>query len=183
MCTRLPRCGVHYFLQKMAAFHQWTLAQVLAFIFQQVVGEQDNRKGRPHPGVHCLAPEPALQLRKRQRGLAAPCENLPVEHGAIGQGGRGLCDFREAAGDDFFAAGPDEHFTPAPDQLRADAIPFPFGLPLVRFPRAAGSSLQRRGEERKDRAAPLRRRPDRSREDALEILRRGLPASQAGDAP
>ena len=101
-------------------------------MLQKVVGDEAHRAFPSQRRSHLLATETSLQHIKSQRRIVlfSPADDLTVEHGTIGQGRSNLDQFRKAVVDQLFPATPQIDPSPAVDQLTADAIPFPFQLPV-----------------------------------------------------
>ena len=133
-------------LQAGASPFQGTLAYVLAVEFQQVIGDQDHRNFRENFGTQHFAADAPLHLRERQRRSILPGKNFAVDDGAFGELGAQRLQFGEAVRDQFFAARPEKSSPLAPDQLRANAIPFPFDLPAGRIAEIRDIAFQGIGE-------------------------------------
>ena len=133
-------------LQAGAAPFQRTLADVLAVEFQQVVGDQHHRNFRQDLAAQHLAADAALHLREGQRRAVLPRQHFAVDHGAFGQLRAQRLQFGKAVRDQFFAARPEKGPPLAADQLRANAVPFPFDLPAGGIAEIRDIAFQRIGE-------------------------------------
>ena len=138
-----------------AALVERPRADVGAPVLEQVVGHEDDRDGARHLGDLLLPADALLQRRKRQRPIVAEREHLAVEHRAVRQPRRGRGNLRKAVGDELFAARPEVHRAGPPDQLRADAVPFPLDQPLVARPERLDRLLERRRQEERIRARAI----------------------------
>ena len=109
---------------------QRQVPDVLAVLLEQVVGHEHDRHGPSHLRDLLLASDALLQRREGERPIVAERQDLAVEHGAVGQVRCRRHDFREAVGDELFAARPEVDRAAALHQLRADPVPLPFEQPV-----------------------------------------------------
>ena len=128
---------------------QFLFADVRAVPFQQIVGHQDYGHGQQDFGAEVFAADALLQRREVERPTVLPGQDLAVDHRAVRQRFRRRRDFGELVGDELFAPRPDKGLPASSDDLGADPVPLPLGLPFSDRPQIFGRSLQRvRQEER-----------------------------------
>src|SRR5205823_485312 len=106
-------------------------------------------------GAEHLAPDAALHLCERQRRAILPRHDLAIDSGAVGQERAERVELREAIGDQLLAARPEKRAPLTADELGADAVPFPFHLPIADIAEVLDRALQRIGEEEWIRAADV----------------------------
>ena len=115
-------------------------------MFQQIVGQQDRGGVLQQLLWDGFAPDPLLQ-RVEAHGLGAvPSNDFTVNHGAIRQEIKAAGHFRKAVGDQFLTARPQVMLASAQNQLPADAVPFPFCLPVFRLAEFFRSGFQLIGQ-------------------------------------
>ena len=155
--------------EALSPLAQREVTDVLAVLFQDVVGHEDHRDGLRHLRHLLLAADALLQRREEQRPLVAERQHLAVEHGSVGQvsGGRG--DLRESMGNQLLAARPQMDRPRALHQLRADAVPFPLENPVRRLAQRRRLLVQGRRQEERIRTRPIdvRRLHRRQRHEPL----------------
>src|SRR6185369_16578430 len=103
-----------------------------------------------------LASDPPLELGKRQCAAALPWHDLAVDHGAVRKMIACLDELGIPVGHQLAAARPHEGAAVAPDELRADAVPLPLGLPLARVAERLELSVERVGEVERERTRHVR---------------------------
>ncbi|MNN04241.1 hypothetical protein D3C81_1169620 [compost metagenome] len=138
-----PRVGTvtdHPF-QLPATLGLTAVAPVFALPFEQIEGEQHHRHFFEDFPVQGLATDALLQEGKRLRcrfkrlfgagWRRFPGDDFAVDHRPVGKAQNQAVQFREALGHQLFAPRPDPQAPAALDHLGADAIPFPFRLPVL----------------------------------------------------
>ena len=123
-------------------------AQIIALPFEQIIGHDQRRRLGQEPLRHGFAPDAGLQLGKAQGAARCmiPCQDLAIDHRAIGQGRSDCRHFGEAVGHQLFAARP-QVMVPAPlDQLAPDPIPFILGQPVVTIAQILGRKIKLMGQ-------------------------------------
>ena len=143
-----PATGVRdHALQALAALPLRLLAHVGARQLQQVVREEGHGLfGEDLPG-HRLAADALLQLGERLHAAVAPDDDLAVQHAGVGQARVHRVELGEAAVEQVLAARPQPGLRAAPDELRADTVPFPLDLPVGARAQRFDRRLQRVREE------------------------------------
>ena len=142
--------------QTRAAEFERTLADVNALQLQQIVSHDDHRHFAEDTGAQRLAPDTALHLGEGQRLAIFPGQHFAVHHHAVRQLCAQSLQLRKAVRHQFLAAGPHEGARVTMNQLRADAIPFPFHLPFANAAEFLDRTLQRVRQEERIRAADVR---------------------------
>lgn len=99
-------------------------------MLQKVVCHYDGRHLGKNCSSHGLAANPLLELIKQQRAITLPGENLAINNRAFWQDVIDRRDLGITLGDQLFTTRPEESLPTAPDELTANSISFPFGLPL-----------------------------------------------------
>ena len=130
-------------LEACAALAQRQGAHVDRMLLEQIVGEEAHRNVFENRGRELLAPDALLQQGKWLYRVLLPGDELAIEHRALGQRGRRGRDFREALGDELLAARPEEAAAAAPNELCANAVPFPFDLPVGDLAERGGIAVER----------------------------------------
>ncbi len=83
------------------------------------------------------------------RFVERPCQDLAIDHAAVGKIACRLFDLRETPIQAFFAARPEHGFSLPAHQLGTNAVPFPLGQPLADIAKRCDLLFQRRGEEKR----------------------------------
>ncbi len=115
-----------------AAFGEGQLAQVVAFVDEQIIEAHVGRVVAHHARRDGLAVQALLQVVEGRDGAGAGHEQLAVDHGRAGDGGEGCGDLGERRGDLVAGAREQARLAASCRDLHAHAIPFPFGGDLVR---------------------------------------------------
>ena len=124
--------------------HERPRAHVASLVFEQVVREQACRRVPQHRRRQLVPADAALQHAERQRALAVERHDLAVDHRAVGQAGCRQMQLGKALRDELLAARPDERLASAADHLRANAVPFPLGEPLLPRSEVCRGTVERR---------------------------------------
>ena len=125
-------------------------AQILLALAQHVVEAHPGRKVAQQFRVRRFAVEPLLQIVERRDRAVAQDQQLAIERHILGHR---LEHVREGAADIVARPGIHPLFAAAPDELDADAVPFPFGQVVARIEPAEiallyGLRQHQRGEYR-----------------------------------
>ena len=132
--------------EPLAAFAERQGAQVLALILQKVVGVKDDRGVFQQTLWDFLATDALLQIIEALRCLIAPYQHFAVNDQPVRQEIARAAQFGEGIGDQFLAARPEEMLIIAQDQLPANAVPFPFRMPVRWRTEGGGFIFQSIGE-------------------------------------
>ena len=156
--------GWHDRLEARPPIDQRRRPHVDSGVLEDVVGHEHHRQVARRPRHLALAADALLQRREGQRPIAAPGQDLAVQHGAVGEPGGDARDFREAIGDQLFAARPQVDAAAADDQLGADAVPLPLDQPV-----GALAEQRRDGRRVGDRVVDGRGEAERIRPRAVRV--------------
>ena len=137
--------------QGSAALFQWPGPNIHPLMLEKVVRHHDDGHLGQDSSGHGLAADPPLELSERQGAIILPGEDLAVDDRTRGQDVTDRRDLGIALGDELFTARPEKGLPTAPDELTADAIPFPFGLPIAIGHPKTQQADQVHKPERKDR--------------------------------
>ena len=132
---------------------------ILPVVLEQVVRHHDDRHLGQDCAAHRLAADPPLELSERKSAIVLPGEDLAVDDGAFGKSVADSGKLGITLGDQLLTARPEEGLPAAPDELAADAVPLPFGLPLRSITQFLEWLVQRISQEEGIRAAQRRRQP------------------------
>ena len=110
-------------------------------LLEKVVREKAHGNVCKNCGAQFLAADALLQQCERLHTTILPSDELAIEDRAVGEESGSRGDLREPLRDELLATRPDKTCSAAPDELRTDAVPFPFDLPIRGFPECAGTVL------------------------------------------
>ena len=101
-------------------------------LLQQVVGDEANRTLPSKGGSDLFSSQTTLKHLETQGSVSVllPTDHLSIEDGAVREPRGDLHQLGKAVVDQLFTTAPQVTAIAAMDQLPADAIPFPFQLPV-----------------------------------------------------
>src|SRR5262249_18319837 len=128
-------------------------AHVSPLPLDQIVGHENDRHFLQEFLADGLSADPPLQLAERKDLAAPPRQDFSVDDHAVRDRLAEVLEFWITLGHEFFTSRPDERPPAAADELRADPVPFPFGLPFGDVAERLGRALERVRQEERVRPA------------------------------